>query len=165
MLGFAPGKNISAALGRGVAFFLLWLIVAGWSVKDAPVGILTALSAAAVSLRLAPSKNLRLDSRRCAALILHVLRGSLVAGFDVARRAFSTPLDVAPAFVACPLPPEFGDIDAFRLMQSLAPGALPVAVEQGALVIHALDQHLPIAENCAADAEKFAQALRAGDKP
>ncbi|WP_298356489.1 Na+/H+ antiporter subunit E [Rhodoblastus sp.] len=140
-------------------FFLFWLMVAGWSVRDLPVGAAAAGGALWISLKLSPSGDARVRAGPLFRLVVRLLRGSLVAGFDVARRALAPRPDLRPGFVSCPLTlPEGEARDVFRLLQSLMPGTLPTGVEEGRALVHGLDLSQPIAENFATEERLFKRA-------
>jgi multicomponent Na+:H+ antiporter subunit E len=151
-------KKVLAA--RFVLFFVLWLGVAGWKAEDIPVGLVAASGALWVSWRLLPPHNAAPELVPLLALLGRFLRGSFLAGFDVARRALSPRLDLRPGFAPCPLTlPDGNALDVFCLYQSLQPGTLPTGVENGALVVHGLDLSWPIAETVAADEALFGKAI------
>ncbi|MCI4680122.1 Na+/H+ antiporter subunit E [Rhodoblastus acidophilus] len=144
---------------RSAFFFGLWLVVAGWSPKDLPVGLFAAGGAGYVSLLLLPPGGAHPQIFPLFALLGRFLRGSVVAGFDVARRALSPQLDIDPGFVVYPLTIAPGVArNAFSLNQSLQPGTLPTGEEGGRLFVHGLDIAQPIAANLAADEAAFKKA-------
>ena len=148
------------ALKRFVAFFCLWLMIAGASPHDLPLAAIVACGSVWVSLRLAPPRHGRLRLTPMAALAGRFLRGSVVAGLDVAFRALSPRLRLQPGFVACPLSDDVREIrDAFCFYQSLQPGMLPTGVENGLLMVHALDTKQPVAQSLAADEILFREAI------
>jgi multicomponent Na+:H+ antiporter subunit E len=143
--------------------FLSWLMIAGWSAKDLPVGAVAVAAALSVSLTLLPRGNARLQAGSLFLLVARLMRGSLVAGLDVARRALSPRLDLRPGFVACPLTlPEGEERNLFCLLQSLMPGTLPTGAEDGTALVHGLDLSQPIAEDFAAEEGRFKRAIGHG---
>jgi multicomponent Na+:H+ antiporter subunit E len=141
-------------------FFLVWLMVAGWSAWDFPVGAAAAAGASWISLKLLPSGNARVRAGPVFLLVARLLRGSLVAGFDVARRALAPRPDLRPGFVSCPLAlPQGAARDVFCLLQSLMPGTLPTGAEEGRALVHGLDLSQPIAENFAAEERLFKRTI------
>jgi multicomponent Na+:H+ antiporter subunit E len=145
---------------RFALFVLLWVVAASWSPENLPVGLAAAAGVLWVSLRLLPPRPAQTDAIELLAFVSHILRGSLVAGFDVARRALAPRIDLQPGFVACPLHLPDGDARrAFCLLQSLMPGTLPTGAEGENLIVHGLDMSQPIAENLAADERRFGKAL------
>lgn len=150
------------ALARGCGFLLLWLALHGAAPKDLPVGVLAALAATWLSLRLLPPSRLRLDIPALARLILAFPVQSLRAGLDVAWRALAPRPSLAPGIVACPARlPEGTEREAFHAWYSLQPGTLPVGTQGGATVlVHALDTAAPVAADYAVGEAGFAALLR-----
>ncbi len=160
--GETPGRT-GAALARTAMFFAFWLAISGWKTADLPVGLAAAAAAAWTSLALRPAKGVRLRLRALTELILHFFRGSILAGFDVARRALRRDLDLNPGFVAAPLHlPEGNARNAFCALASLAPGSLPVGMEAGSLLVHALDVKQPIVRDLSEQETLFMRTLGDG---
>ena len=157
---------IRAALARGVGFLGFWLLLAGPSLGQSTatgvttdlaaglaVGLLAAVVATWVSLRLLPPAPGRLRLTALARLARHFLWQSIVAGFDVARRAFDPRLPLKPGDLAFPtrFPPGTGRA-AFGAITSLMPGTLPVGTDDhDRLVYHCLDLDQPITAGLARD--------------
>lgn len=154
-------RALRAAALRAVLFLALWIVVSGWSLKDLPVGLVTAAGAAWISLRLMPATGAHLHPVALGKLALDFLRESVVSGVDVARRAFTPRLDLDPGYVVCPLrTPDGPARGAFLTLASLLPGTLPTGLdESGALVVHALDVKSPVAANLAAEEALFLEAV------
>lgn len=155
-----PTDRAGVIISRALAFFAIWLAITGWEPKDAIVGIVAAAASTWVSISLFPRLGPRVRPASVAALILHVLRGSIVAGFDVARRALSPTPDVRPGFVSFPLriPPGKAR-NAFSALSSLQPGALPTGADDGALIVHCIDVTQPVRTALARDERRFMQAF------
>lgn len=136
----SPAPDPKAALTRGAALFALWLVIAGAEPLGLGFGLLAAALGAWASLRLLPPGPARVSAVGLARVVLRVLRESALAGWDIARRALSRDMRLAPGVVTVPLqlPPGPGQ-DGFRLLASLAPGALPLAGDRGTLSLHVLD--------------------------
>ncbi|HYN78694.1 MAG TPA: Na+/H+ antiporter subunit E [Lamprocystis sp. (in: g-proteobacteria)] len=153
-----PGSR--AALSRGAGLFVFWLLLsrpgAGTTPElagDLTVGLVAAALATWASLRLSPPTPGRLRFRALARFALHFVWQSIVAGVDVARRAFDPRLPLKPGYLAYPvrLPPG-PKRDAFGAVTSLMPGTLPVGTDtNGALVYHCLDMDQPVAANLSRD--------------
>jgi multicomponent Na+:H+ antiporter subunit E len=153
-----------------------WLLLAGPSLSataatgftagmaaDLLVGLLASAVATWVSLRLLPPAAERLRVVALARFAGHLVWQSVVAGFDVARRAFDPRLPLKPGYVAFPtrLPPGTGR-SAFGAITSLVPGTLPVGTDPaGNLVYHCLDLDKPVAASLARD-EALLRRVRAG---
>jgi multicomponent Na+:H+ antiporter subunit E len=155
---------MSAVLAqRAVLYFGVWIVV-DQSAKPANliVGVLASLAAAWVSLKLLPPQRGRVRLGRLLLLLPRFLWQSLVAGFDVARRAFALRLDLQPGFVDYPtqLPPGSAR-SGFELIASLMPGSVPSDEGPRHIEFHVLDQRQPVAEQLAAEERAYAPALQA----
>lgn len=141
-------------------FFFVWLMIAGWDPKDLPVGFIAACGACWISLRLAPQREWRLRLAPTVELLTRFLRGSIIAGFDVAMRVLRPDMRLAPGFVTASLitSPSYSR-DAFCLYQSLQPGVLPTGAEGDTLMLHALDNGSEIAAMVARDEALFEKAV------
>jgi multicomponent Na+:H+ antiporter subunit E len=149
-------------LVRVLLYFGVWIVV-DQSAKPAnlAVGVLASLAAAWVSLRLLPPARGRVRLGLLLALLPRFLRQSVVAGFDVARRAFAPGLDLEPGFVdyRTQLPPGHGR-SAFELIASLMPGSVPSDEGPQHIEFHCLDTRQPVAEQMAAEERAYARALQ-----
>jgi len=85
------------ALVRGVLFLGLWCVLIGTG--HLVIGVVTAALATAASLRLLPPGPRRLRLGGLPSFALRFARQSVVAGWDVARRAFDPRVPVRPGFV------------------------------------------------------------------
>jgi multicomponent Na+:H+ antiporter subunit E len=153
---------IRVVVARWSVFFGFWLLLVGPGLSetaatgltaDLAVGLLAAAVATGVSLRLLPPAPGRLHLAALARLALHFFWQSIVAGFDVARRAFDPRLPLKPGDLAFPtrLPPGT-ERAAFGAITSLMPGTLPVETDaNGKLVYHCLDLDQPVAASLARD--------------
>lgn len=154
-------SNTKSILVRTILFCGLWLTVAGFRPQDLPIGLAAAVGAAWTSMRLAPPASRDRAPLPVLMLVWRFLRGSIVAGFDVALRALSPRMNLKPGFVACPLAVPAGDMrNVFCFYQSLQPGVLPTGVENGDLILHGLDTRQPIRSNVASDEALFQEATR-----
>jgi len=148
-----------AAPVRGVLFFGFWLAISGWKAADLPVGLAATAAATWVSLTLMPPTGAQPRLGALAVLVLHFLRASVLAGFDVARRALSRDLDINPGFVSAPLRLPPGNArNAFCALASLAPGSLPVGIDGDTLILHCLDVSQPVARDLSAQETLFMRA-------
>lgn len=153
--------RVRAALARGSGLFAFWLLLArpegGDPFAVAWPGLLVGLFATVIatwaSLRLLPAGPARIRYRVLPKIVGRFLWQSMVAGFDVARRAFDPRLPLAPGYLRYPVRiPEGPARAAFGAYTSLMPGALPVGTDHdGALVYHCLDRTLPVAEGLRRD--------------
>lgn len=158
---------MNAGCGRALAvrtllYFGVWIVV-DQSAKPSHlgVGVLASVAAAWVSCWLLPPARGRVRLGALCLLLPRFLWQSLVAGFDVARRAFAPRLDLQPGFVdyRTQLPPGSAR-SAFELIASLMPGS--VASDEGAqhIEFHSLDTRQPVAEQLAAEERAYAPALQ-----
>jgi multicomponent Na+:H+ antiporter subunit E len=155
-----------ALLARGTGLFGFWLLLSGprilegWTadasttlIVELLVGLLATVAATWTSLRLLPCTPGRLHLGALVKLIVNFLWQSIVAGVDVARRAFDPRLPLRPGLVSYPvgIPAGTGRA-AFGALTSLMPGTVPVGTDpDGALVYHCLDLDQPIATALARD--------------
>jgi multicomponent Na+:H+ antiporter subunit E len=145
---------------RGVLFFAFWLAISGWKAADLPVGLFAVAGATWTSLALLPPEGARIRLSALATLAVSFIRGSVVSGFDVARRALRPELDLRPGFVTAPLRLPPGNArNAFTALASLMPGTLPVGMDEHSLLIHGLDVDQPIAQDLAREETLFMRAL------
>jgi multicomponent Na+:H+ antiporter subunit E len=158
----AAGSRTAAAAVRAALLLGVWIVV-DQSAKPGNllVGVLATAAATWVSLELLPPARGRLRLGRLLMLLPRFLWQSLVAGFDIARRAFALRLDLQPGFVDHPtqLPPGSAR-SAFELIASLMPGS--VASDDGPRQIefHCLDTRQPVAGQLAAEERAYAPALQ-----
>jgi len=134
---------------RASGFLVVWIALIGWKPLDLGVGILTAATAAWLSLILQPPRQQKGHVTLLALLRLagHFLRQSVVAGLDVARRAFDPRMPLQPGFVPYPLSfPPGSARNVFASWTSLMPGTVPVADDGKVLLYHCLDVGQPIAK-------------------
>ncbi|TCZ64834.1 Na+/H+ antiporter subunit E [Roseicella aquatilis] len=148
-----------AGVGRFAAFLGLWLVLSGSDPAGLVVGLAAAALAARISLRLLPPAGGAVRPGAVLRLGLLLLRDSLAAGLDIARRALDPRLPIRPGLVPVPLRLSSGR-DAFRLVASLQPGTLPVGMNaEGRLLVHALDTRLPVAAEAGRTEALVAAAL------
>ena len=151
---------VRSTLARGACLFGFWLLLAAplsgslaKLIPDLAIGALAAAWATWVSLRLLPPSPGRIRWRALAWLAVRFLWQSVVAGVDVALRAFHPRLPLLTGFLAyrVGLPPGTGR-SAFGAFSSLMPGTLPVGTDSNdALVYHCLDTDQPVAAGLARD--------------
>lgn len=156
--------RVTALLSRSSLLFGLWLVLAGPDPLGLPFGLAAALLGARASLALLPPASGRANPGALARLLAGVLRQSVVAGGDIAIRAFARPPRLAPGILAVPFGTAPGAArDGLRLLASLAPGALPLETrEDGTLLLHVLDTAMPHAADLAATEAALRAAM--GDR-
>jgi len=149
---------------RVLLYFFVWIVI-DQSAKPANlvVGVLAAGAAAWVSLKLLPPQRGRVRIGLLLLLLPRFLWQSLVAGVDVARRAFAPRPDLLPDFVAyrTALPPGPAR-NAFELIASLMPGSVASDERAASIEFHVLDKRQPVAEQLAAEETVYARALLPG---
>ena len=156
--------RLSATLIRGTAFFLLWLVLMQ-SAKpaDLVMGLLTAIGATWLSLRLLEPASGSLRFASLFALFPHFLWVSILAGIDVARRAFDPRMPLQCGFVNCPLGFSPGLArNTFATLTSLIPGSVAVGETDQMLIYHCLDTAQPVLEQLWTEERLLAKALLAG---
>src|SRR5271166_2186844 len=115
----ARGVVLRSALGRALFFFVFWLILSGTKPADVLVGALSAAAATWASLRLLPPGQWRLHAVALGKLVLRFPSQSIVAGIDVAWRAFHPRMPLQPGFLVCQTHLTAGPTrDAFSTMAS-----------------------------------------------
>jgi multicomponent Na+:H+ antiporter subunit E len=141
-------------------FVALWLVLDGAKPAGLLIGLPAAALAAWISLPLLPPSRNRPRLMALLSLGLHFLRSSVVAGVDVAIRAFHPRLPLRTGFVTCECRiPTGSQRDLFLSMGSLMPGTLPVAEEDGRIVLHCLDTQQPVAKQTADHEARLVRAL------
>lgn len=158
------GSLLAGAATRAATFCVLWLVLAGFSLGDLPAIVVAVAGATFVSLRLLPPGQWNVSPIGVTWFVLRFLGQSVIAGVDVARRAFDPRLPLHPGYVtyAPRLPPGVA-CDAFCALASLMPGTLPADTnEDGTLLIHCLDIGQPAAEQLAVEEAAFMRAVGNG---
>ena len=152
------------ALGRGLGFFLIWvMLMPSAKLGDLIVGAGAAVGATFLSLRLYAPTAGRLHFGSLLALMPHFVWQSVLAGIDVARRAFDPRLPLEPGFVICPLDlPEGLARNTFATITSMMPGTVPCGEVDGVLEYHCLDIRQPVVEQLWAEERLLKRALTAG---
>jgi multicomponent Na+:H+ antiporter subunit E len=147
---------------RALLYFGVWIVV-DQSAKPAhlAVGVLTSVAGAWISLQLLPPQRGRVHLGRLVMLLPRFLWQSLVAGIDVARRAFAPTLDLEPGFVEyrTQLPPGSAR-SGFELIASLMPGTVPSDEGAQHIEFHCLDTRQDVTAQLAAEERNYAPALQ-----
>ena len=151
---------LSAAV-RAIGFAVLWLLLAGGSPTDLGAGAVAVVAATWVSLRLLPPSTSRMRPVALARLALRFLHQSVIAGADVAWRAFDPRLPLSPGFVVYPVGLSSGPgRNMLTSLMSLLPGTVPTGTDPGdRLLIHCLDIQQPITAQLAAEEALLAQVI------
>ena len=147
-------------LVRTMAFLLLWVLLMGGP-QQLAFGAATAALAAWCSVRLRAGGQLGLRPLGLLAMAPRFLWQSLVAGVDVARRAFDPRLPLNPGLVVYrPQLPPGSARSLFTAYTSLLPGTVPCGDGDGGVVYHCLDISQPIVEQLAAEEARLSRAIR-----
>jgi multicomponent Na+:H+ antiporter subunit E len=156
---------LRAALARSASLFGLWVVLIGVYPADVLVGIPVAAAAAWSSLRLLPPQPEVVRLLALPRLALRFVWQSLVAGFDVARRALDPRLPLRTGFTRCAVGFPPGPLrGAFVALTCLLPGTVAVVDDGDTLLYHCLDLDQPVAAQLAAEEAVVRQALR-GTQP
>lgn len=151
---------MGTAITRGAGFLGLWVVLIGLDPLDLAVGVGAAAAATWASLRLLPPGTHRPRLAALPGLALRFLRQSVVAGWDVARRAFDPALPLKTGFVVYPVRfPRGPTRNAFASLTSLLPGTVPCRDDEQGLTYHCLDVGQPVAEQLGAEEAVLARAL------
>jgi multicomponent Na+:H+ antiporter subunit E len=146
---------------RAAGYLAFWLVLMGKDAGQVGAGLMAAVVATWASLRLQPPGPGRLRLTAVPGLVLRFVRGSVVAGWDVARRALDPRLPLRPGFVVYPVrfPPGTAR-SAFAAFTSLLPGTVPAGDEGSALLYHCLDVEQPVVAQLTAEEAMLSRALR-----
>ena len=157
---------MSAVFTRALLYFGLWIVI-DQSAKPANLvfGVLATAAATWASCKLLPPAGGQVRIAALLRLLPRFLWQSLVAGIDVARRAFSPRLRLQPGFVQYPTGlPRGAARNAFAAISSLLPGSVPTGETDTHIEYHALDVSQPVAEQLAAEERAYAKALMPGPR-
>jgi multicomponent Na+:H+ antiporter subunit E len=148
---------------RALGFAVFWVLLTGGNPADLAAGAVAILAAVWTSLCLLPPSTGRVRPLALARFALHFLKQSLIAGIDVARRAFDPRLPLTPGFVHYPAGLPSGPArNMFTSLTSLLPGSVPIGADaKGRLLIHCLDVDQPISAQLVAEEARFAQVIGA----
>ena len=162
----APAAHSSrrAAITRGIGLFALWaVLMQSTKPGDLAVGVLATVGATWASLALLPPDSGRVRFLPLVALLPRFLWQSLLAGIDVARRAFAPRVRLAPGFVTYRTGFPRGQArNNFATITSLMPGSVPAGDGPDTIEFHCLDASQPVAEQMAEEERLLARALLPG---
>jgi multicomponent Na+:H+ antiporter subunit E len=148
---------------RFLAYLAIWLVMVGTGFGDVLPGLAAAGLATWCSLALLPSRRGpgRVRPLRLLRLLLRFVWGSVLAGLDIARRAFSPALPLAPGWlVYSSRLPQDAPRNLFMSIASLMPGTMCTGTDDsGALIVHCLDVGQPVARQLADEEARLAAAL------
>lgn len=159
-------STVRVAAVRALLYFGLWLVIdQSLAPANLLVGVLAAAAATWLSLKLLPPRTGQVRLLRLLQLLPRFLWQSLVAGIDVARRAFDPRLPLATGFIDYPVQlPRGSARNAFELISSLMPGSVPTAETEKTIEYHCLDTEQPVVEMMAEEERAYAQALIPGQR-
>jgi len=157
-------KRHARSAGRFLAFLALWCILMGLDPKSLVVGVIASACGTLAAAALLPDSVRRPSAQGLTRFAAAFLKQSLLA-VDVAKRAFSPRLPLAPGFVAFrPSLPAGLYRDAFVTLSAMMPGTLPVGSDgKDGIVVHCLDEHQPVLREMAKDEARL-RAVFSGDR-
>ena len=158
--------TLRAAAMRALLYFGVWIVI-DQSAKPANLafGVLATAAATWASLRLLPPVSGRVRIGKLVWLLPRFLWQSLVAGWDVARRAFAPGMPLQPGFVDyAPQWPRGSARNAFELISSLLPGSVPSGETEALIEFHCLDTRQSVAAQLAAEEQVYAEAFIPGQR-
>ena len=148
---------------RWALFLLFWAALIGLSPGVLAVGGIAAAVATWVSLHLLPAGPQRVRLAALIGLLPRFLWQSLLAGWQVARLAFSPRLRLRPGLVAfhSAYPP--GHLrNTFATIASLMPGTLPCGESETEIFFHCLDVEQPVLAELAEEEAALSGVLERG---
>ena len=151
-----PKLPVLSTVFRFFGFMGLWVVMNGADPLGLLIGGVASAGVTWLSLRLIPGSSGRIHWVPLIVQTFHFFWNSVVAGVDVALRAFYPKVRVNPGYVICSCRiPEGTSRDMFLAISSLVPGSLPAGVENGRVILHCLDINQPVADQMAENEERF----------
>ncbi|MCA3219326.1 MAG: Na+/H+ antiporter subunit E [Burkholderiales bacterium] len=145
---------------RTLSFLLLWVLLMGGA-EQLAFGVAAAALAAWCSMRLREDGQPGLRLSGLWVMAPRFLWQSLIAGVDVALRAFRPRLRLDPGLVSFrPRLPPGSARSLFTAYTSLLPGTVPCGEIDGAVVYHCLDVGQPIVAQLTDEETRLARALQ-----
>lgn len=130
-----------------VLMLMLWLMLARGDPGTLWFGVPAAALGTAASMRLSCGRGLRVLWGLPAFIPFFVFE-SLKGGIDVTRRVLHPRMSFDPVIVSFPMRLHEGPASAFfRGVVGLFPGTLCAGLEEGRLIVHALDGDLPVLQD------------------
>lgn len=160
----ATRSRIQTLWIRAGCFAGLWLVLMqSVAPADLAFGAAATFAATWASMRLHPPTQSCIRLLALEARLPRFIWLSVLAGIDVARRAFSPSLPLNPGFIRCAIGLEPGFArSTFVTISSLMPGSLPSGDDGRILEVHCLDVDLPIARELAEEERAYAGVFVAG---
>ncbi len=140
-----PKRYFLAAARRGLLFAFIWWVLAEGSPYGWAFGLSVVVGVTYFSLRLLPPPEWRLNWLALPALLIYFLAQSILAGIDVAWRAFHPKLPIRPALIVrkLSLKPSAAQL-LMTWTLSLLPGTVSVRLHEGDLEIHIIDENAAV---------------------
>ena len=140
---------------------IVWWIISDGAAGSWLIGLPAVLIAAHLSVTLNATPTQRVHLISLAEFIPFFLYGSIRGGIDVARRACSPRMRLAPTFLVYPLRlPEGPAQTFFTGIVSLLPGTLSTRIKDRALQLHVLDETAQVVKELEALELKVAGIFR-----
>lgn len=151
---------------RLILMALLWLALNGADGKSWIVGAPVVVLAAAVNYPFLPRGAWRWRMRAILPMLWFFVKESYLGAYDVARRAFTPSLPIAPGFVEyqCRLSTTSARL-FFADLITLLPGTLSARANDSHIVVHALDVTSDVQASLAALEERVAALFGAHLNP
>lgn len=152
---------VQTGIARWIGLLVVWIVISDASLPDLPAGAVAAGLASYASFRVLPPGMLRIKIGPLLSLDRRLLRQSVVAGFDIARRALDPKLPLRPGLVRYRSKLPAGPAQAFfNTAISMVPGTLPLGPAAGGiLLVHCLDTGDPVLEGLANDESLCLRAI------
>lgn len=150
----------SRIIERALVFTLIWAILVEGYPGSWTFGVGFVILATVTSLLLTPVHTWHVRPIGMIRFAGFFVWHSVAGGVDVALRAIRPSMPISPALVSCPM--RMADESARVLLAdtvSLLPGTLSAGLSGDMLVIHVLDDRLPIVEDVRRVEERVADAL------
>lgn len=153
------GSLWPAAIMRFVLFGLIWAALTDGSASSWAIGLPVVALATLASVRMLPA--IPWSWRGVPGFLTFFIWQSLRGGIDVARRALHPRLPITPGTVEYRLRLPPGPSRVFMVnVASLLPGTLSAELDAQRLLVHALDETLPVCEELQALEERVAAVLK-----
>lgn len=154
-------KRASTVPGRmllyGLLMALIWWTLTGGDAEAWWFGLPAVMIAALTSAMLSPRGGRRIRIRGLVTFVAFFLLESVRGGIDVALRALHPRLPIAPAFVRYNFRLSEGPGRVFLVNTiSLLPGTLSAELRDAEVMVHALDERMPVARNLGALEDRVA---------
>lgn len=130
-------------LSRLIIFALLWWALTEGESYNLWFGVLVVIVATIGSVALQPVTRMR--PWQLGGVIVFFIRESISGGIDVARRAFSPSMPIAPGFTEVEFRLPDGPARVFLAnLLNITPGTVSVELQPHSLRIHMLDENMPV---------------------